>query len=140
MKFDFKKSKRIRSASIIGFLALGLSSMAMAGNYSSSVTLPTAHSKGYLYTANIPVSGRPPAGGRVTDVSWTWNVIGWPRALEVQLCTGKSNCIDVSRQRSGSTRHFIGNPAQQKFYFALRIGQSGHVPLAGQQGRITVNW
>ncbi|GFM58635.1 flagellar protein FlhE [Pseudomonas capsici] len=140
MKFDYKKSKWIRSASGIVLALSGYSEMAMAGSYQSSVNLPTVHSRGYLYTANLPLRGAPPEGAWIKNVSWNWNVTGWPRGLEVYLCQGANNCLDISRQRTGSSSFFTGRLAKKDFYYAIRMGASGVVPVASQYGRITVNW
>ncbi|WNW14344.1 flagellar protein FlhE [Pseudomonas sp. DTU_2021_1001937_2_SI_NGA_ILE_001] len=119
---------------------LGSLSSAQAANYSASVILPTVHSKGYLYKAVVPVMARPAAGAVISDVSWTWNVVGWPNYLQVSLCIEVGHCLDVSRQRSGSTRFFAGRPARQPLYFTIRMSPSGLVPVAGQQAQLTVNW
>ncbi|WP_122316389.1 flagellar protein FlhE [Pseudomonas cichorii] len=139
MKFDYKKSKWIRSASGIVLAFSGYSEMAMAGSYQSSVNLPTVHSRGYLYTANIPLRGAPPEGAWIKNVSWNWNVTGWPRGLEVELCQA-NNCIDISRMRVGSTQVFRGQLANRCFYYSIKVSGAGTVPVAGQFGRITVDW
>ncbi|MBX8609726.1 flagellar protein FlhE [Pseudomonas cichorii] len=139
MKFDYKKSKWIRSASGIVLALSGYSEMAMAGSYQSSVNLPTVHSRGYLYTANLPLRGAPPEGAWIKNVSWNWNVTGWPRGLEVKLCQA-NNCIDISRMRVGSTQVFRGQLANRGFYYSIKVNGAGTVPVAGQFGRVTVDW
>ncbi|MEE4375109.1 hypothetical protein V2L05_24565 [Pseudomonas alliivorans] len=47
MKFDFKKSKRIRSAAVIAWALCVFSGTTTAGSYQSSVRLPVIHSKDY---------------------------------------------------------------------------------------------
>ncbi|MFJ4141258.1 flagellar protein FlhE [Pseudomonas sp. NPDC089734] len=140
MKFDCKKSKWIRSASGMVLVILGYSEMAVAGSYHSSVNLPTVHSRGYLYTANVPLRGALPSGTAITNVSWNWNVTRWPQGLEVYLCHGASNCLDISRQRTGSSSFFTGRLAKQSFYYAIRMGATGIVPVASHYGRVTVTW
>lgn len=83
-------------------IALLSSSGAMAANYNSQISLPVLHSKGYLYTASLPVPKSVKAG-QIKNVSWNWNVQGWPRGMEVFFCQAGGQCVDVSRLRSGST-------------------------------------
>ncbi|RMM82368.1 hypothetical protein ALQ71_05338 [Pseudomonas coronafaciens pv. striafaciens] len=140
MKFNTKKLERVRSASGMALALLACSNLALAGNYQSSVALPVIHSKGYLHTAELPVSRHAPAAAAIKNVSWNWNVAGWPQRLEVHLCQGDSLCLNVSRQRTGSTAFFDNQLASRKFYYTMKIGNAGRVPVAGQQGRITVDW
>ena len=102
---DFKKLKGILLSAVIaiGFLA---SHSATAASYTSQVRLPVLHSKGFAYTSQLPITKAAKTGQKIMSVSWTWNVQGWPRGLEVSLCQGAARCIDVSRQRSGSTDAF----------------------------------
>ncbi|MCF5164539.1 flagellar protein FlhE [Pseudomonas congelans] len=132
--------KRSRAASGIVFALLACSNLALAGNYQSSVALPVVHSKGYVHTAELPVSRHAPAAATIKSVSWNWNVVGWPQGLEVYLCQGPSVCLNVSRQRTGSTTFFGNQLASRKFYYTMKVGDTGRVPVAGQQGRITVDW
>ena len=143
MKFNNNnnnKLKRSRAASGIAFALLACSNLALAGNYQSSVALPVVHSKGYVHTAELPVSRHAPAAATIKSVSWNWNVVGWPQGLEVYLCQGPSVCLNVSRQRTGSTTFFGNQLASRKFYYTMKVGDTGRVPVAGQQGRITVDW
>lgn len=140
MKFDFKKLKWIRLAWISIMLVLFGSQTVMAASYTSSATLPTVHSKGYLYRVDVPVKGRPNAGAIISSVSWNWNVVGWPQYLQVSLCAHAGHCLDISRQRSGSTDYFSRLRASQPFYFTIRMAPTGLVPVGGQQARLVVNW
>jgi len=123
-----------------GLLLSLVSQFATAASYQSTVTLPTIYTKNFTETANVPVVGAPPASARITNVSWTWSVVGWPTALTVVLCQGASNCVDVSRVRSGSSAAFNAKSPSQPFFFALRIGSTGVVPIAGQTGKVIVSW
>ncbi|WP_346833479.1 flagellar protein FlhE [Pseudomonas abietaniphila] len=119
--------------------AVFLSSHALAGTYTSTVQLPTLHSKNYVYTAHVPV----PAGvgsGFIKNISWNWNVHGWPRGLQVYLCQTSTRCIDVSRQRVGSKATFTQFHASQPFFYELKLSDPGRVPVAGLLGKLTVNW
>lgn len=140
MKFDFKKLKWIRLAWISIVMALSSVEAVMAASYTSSATLPTVHSKGYLYRVDIPVKGKPGNSARISNVTWNWNVVGWPQYLQVSLCAQAGHCLDISRQRSGSTQYFSNLGANQQFYFTLRMAPIGLVPVGGQQARLTVNW
>ncbi|WP_239987693.1 flagellar protein FlhE [Pseudomonas syringae] len=140
MKFNDNKLKWARSASGIALALLACSNLALAGNYQSSVALPVIHSKGYVHTAELPVSRHAPVTATIKSVSWNWNVVGWPQGLEVYLCQGVSVCLNVSRQRTGSTTFFGNQSASRKFYYTMKVGDAGRVPVAGQQGRITVDW
>ncbi|MDG6379942.1 flagellar protein FlhE [Pseudomonas savastanoi pv. phaseolicola] len=140
MKFNDKKLKWNYSASGIALALLAYSNLALAGNYQSSVALPVIHSKGYMHTAALPVSRHVPPVATIKNVSWNWNVAGWPQGLEVYLCQGASVCLNVSRQRTGSTTFFGNQLASRTFYYTMKIGETGRVPVAGQQGRITVDW
>ncbi|RMR17078.1 MULTISPECIES: flagellar protein FlhE [Pseudomonas syringae group] len=88
MKFNNKKLEWVRSASGMALALLICSNPALAGNYHSSVALPVIHSKGYLHTAQLPVSRHMPPAATIKNVSWNWNVTGWPQGLEVHLCQG----------------------------------------------------
>ncbi|WP_237613575.1 flagellar protein FlhE [Pseudomonas syringae] len=140
MKFNNKKLEWVSSASGMFLAILVYSNPALAGNYQSSVALPVIHSKGYMHTAELPVSRHTPPAATIKNVSWNWNVTGWPQGLEVHLCQGASLCLNVSRQRTGSTAFFGNQLASRKFYYTMKIGNAGRVPVAGQQGRITVDW
>lgn len=137
---NYKKLSGIMSP--LGILAAALltSQTAVAGSYNSSVSLPTLHSKGNVYVAHIPVPAGPRNGLLIKSVSWNWNVHGWPRGLQVQLCQGKTRCIDVSRQRTGSTNAYNGRHSPEPFFYELKISGPGPVPVAGHLGRLTVNW
>lgn len=139
MKFDFKKLKWVRLA-WISIMALSVSQTVMAASYTSTATLPTVHSKGYLYRVDIPVKGKPHAGAVISNVTWNWNVVGWPQYLQVSLCAHAGRCLDISRQRSGSTHYFSNLSASQSFYFTIRMAPIGLVPVGGQQARLTVSW
>ncbi|WP_391529366.1 flagellar protein FlhE [Photorhabdus akhurstii] len=116
-------------------------SLAAGGSYASSVVLPTLYSKNFLETVNVPILGSPPATGRINNVSWTWNVAGWPQNLSVYLCQGDtSSCIDVSRTRRMSTTAFNNRSPAQPFLFALRVGNGNVMPIAGQAAQVIVNW
>lgn len=133
MKFDFKKLKWVRLA-WISIMALSVSQTVMAASYTSTAT------KGYLYRVYIPVKGKPHAGAVISNVTWNWNVVGWPQYLQVSLCAHASHCLDISRQRSGSTPYFSNLSASQPFYFTIRKAPIGRVPVGGQQALLTVNW
>ncbi|WP_350313190.1 flagellar protein FlhE [Dickeya fangzhongdai] len=137
-----RKSVFTRLALGGALLAASLSQAAIAaGSYTSNVVLPTVYARNFLETVNVPVSGNPPANGAITSVSWTWNVVGFPTGLSVYLCQGStSNCIDVSRTRRMSTDAFKGKSPTQPFIFAMRVGNGGTVPVAGQQAQVIVNW
>lgn len=137
---DCKKLSGILSSAGMLAAACLISQAAVAGNYSSSVTLPTLHSKGYVYVAHIPVPAGPRNGLLIKSVSWNWNVHGWPRGLQVQLCQGKTKCIDVSRQRTGTTNAYNGRHSPEPFFYELKISGPGPIPVAGLLGRLTVNW
>ncbi|MCD5982579.1 flagellar protein FlhE [Pseudomonas sp. CDFA 610] len=140
MKFDFKKSKRIRSAAVIAWALCVFSGATTAGSYQSSVRLPVIHSKDYLYKADLPVGRGVPPGAVIKNVSWNWNVTGWPRGMEVYLCQVPSTCVNISRQRQGSTVSFNGRFADRLFSYTLRVGAGGQTPVAGHLGSITVTW
>jgi len=140
MKFNSKKLNGTLAALGMVTALLMCSQMAVASSYQSSTVLPTIHSKGYLYTANVPVSGSPPANGKISNVTWNWGVVGWPSGLSVHLCHGANLCKDISRQRAGSTDYFNNRSAGQLLYYAVRVINPGHVPVAGQQGHVTVTW
>ncbi|NHB95474.1 flagellar protein FlhE [Photorhabdus stackebrandtii] len=117
------------------------SQAALSASYQSSVVLPTVYSRNYTETAYLPVVGSPPASGSISNVSWTWNVVGWPQGLSVYLCQGDTNsCIDISRIRRMSTTAFNNRSPAQQFFYALRVANGGTVPVAGQMGEITVTW
>jgi flagellar protein FlhE len=137
---NFKKLSGIIASAVIIFSTLLGSQSAMAGSYSSSVNLPVLHSRGYVYVARVPVPNTVREGQTIKNVSWNWNVQGWPRGLQVQLCQASDRCIDVSRVRRSSTRMFHGFLAKQPFYFELKLSPSGPTPVAGQVGHITVDW
>lgn len=140
MKFDFKKLKRTRSAAGIALALCVFSGTTVAGSYQSSVRLPVIHSKDYLYKADFPVGRGVPPGAVIKNVSWNWNVTGWPQGLEVYLCQVPSPCVDISRQRRGSSAAFNLQIANRPFMYTLRIGGAGRVPVAGQVGNIIVSW
>jgi len=140
MKFNSKKLNGTLAALGMVTALLMCSQMAVASSYQSSTVLPTIHSKGYLYTANVPVSGSPPANGKISNVTWNWGVVGWPSGLSVHLCHGANLCKDISRQRSGSITDFNNRNASQGLYYAVRVVSPGRVPLAGQHGNVTVSW
>ncbi|WP_239690205.1 flagellar protein FlhE [Pseudomonas syringae] len=140
MKLDCKKLKWISSVPGIALVLLASLDVAMAGSYQSSAALPVIHSKGYLHTIELPVSRHVPPAAMIKNTSWSWNVAGWPQGLEVYLCQGVSLCLDITRQRTGSTTFFDNRFADRKFHYAIRVGAAGRVPVAGQQGRVTVNW
>jgi flagellar protein FlhE len=102
--------------------------------------LPILHSKGFAYTSQLPIAKAAKMGQKIMRVSWNWNVQGWPRGLEVSLCQGPARCIDVSRQRSGSTDVFNNLSVDQPFNFVLKLSPASPAPIAGQLGKITVNW
>ncbi|HEY0287540.1 MAG TPA: flagellar protein FlhE [Pseudomonas sp.] len=129
------------------FVAVGMLSVicfasqsAVAGTYSSSVNLPTLYSKGYIYTAIVPVPVGPRHGVKIKNITWNWNVHGWPRGLQVYLCQTLTKCIDVSRRRTGSSQAFKDSHSTQPFYFELKISGAGPMPVAGLLGRLTVDW
>ncbi|RAW91316.1 flagellar protein FlhE [Photorhabdus laumondii] len=114
---------------------------AASGSYHSSVVLPTVYSRNFTEIAYLPIAGSPPASGSINNVSWTWNVVGWPTGLSVYLCQGStSNCLDISRTRRMSTTAFNNSSPTQQFFYALRVANGGTVPVAGQTGEITVSW
>ena len=139
MDFNYIKWYWLRTVLLFCLTCIVLVDNALAGNYQSSVALPVIHSKGYLYTADLPVSRHAPSAATVSNVSWNWSVVGWPQGLEVYICHASGACLDISRQRVGSTARFSKVLASRKFYYALRVGNAGRVPLAGQLGHITVN-
>jgi flagellar protein FlhE len=119
------------------------SEVSLAGAYQSSVQLPTVHSRGHQYQAQLPVMGAAPAGARVSQVSWNWAYVGFPQGLVVKLCQG-ANCLDVSRQRSGSTHIFAGGSPAQPLVFKVQVINDPQrrypVPVGGLNGAVTVNW
>lgn len=137
------KEKAIKSAK---FTALALATLLLATNavaetYNSSVVLPAVHTRYYTYTATVPVKGAPPATGKIERVTWNWSVVGWPDTFSVRLChETESNCVDVSRMRSGSTDQFVNRNPQKPFFFALRAGANTLVPVGGQAGILDVQW
>ena len=137
---NFKKLNGIVASVVITSAAMLGSQSATAGSYSSSVKLPVLHSRGYVYVARVPVPSTVREGQVIKNVSWDWNVQGWPRGLQVQLCQASDRCIDVSRFRRSSTKMFYGFLAKQPLYFELRLSPSGPTPVAGQVGRVTVDW
>ena len=65
MKFNSKKLNGTLAALGMVTALLTCSQMAVASSYQPSTVLPTVHSEGYLYTANVPVSGSPAANGKI---------------------------------------------------------------------------
>lgn len=126
--------------SAIFFAAAMSSQNASAGTYVSVVKLPVLHAKGFNYKASFPAARGPKVGERIKHVSWSWNVHGWPRGMQVFLCHTASRCLDVSRLRSGATAEFKGLSATQPFHYQLKLAPGGPAPIAGQQGKITVTW
>jgi flagellar protein FlhE len=117
------------------------STAASAGEYQSSVVLPAVFAKNYDYVANIPVKGSPPSSAKIKNVTWNWSVVGWPDQFSVRLCAGTtSNCLDVSRMRSGSSSNFSASAPNQQFFYILRAGANTPVPVGGQEGKIIVQW
>jgi flagellar protein FlhE len=137
---NFKKLNGTLMSTVIAFTVVCGSQHASAGSYTSEVRLPALHSKGYVYTAHVPVVGAPKQGQVIKGVSWNWNVQGWPRGLRVNLCQAPTRCIDLSRVRLGSSRVFNGQLASGPFYFELQLSPDGPAPVAAQMGRITVSW
>ena len=137
-----KKVSAGKLCALSGALLLSVfSTLASAGSYQSSVTLPTVFSRNFMETAYLPVVGSPPTVGLINNVTWNWNVVGFPVGLSVALCQGTtSNCIDVSRVRSMSTTAFNNKSPAQRFFFALRVANGGTIPVAGQLGKVTVSW
>jgi flagellar protein FlhE len=133
---NFNRLNGIAVAASFSFAATMLSTQAVAGSSNSSVRLPTLHSKNYVYTAHFTNNGLQ-AGQSIRSVSWNWNVHGWPRGLEVYLCQGPAACIDVSRQRAGSTNNFT---RFKPFHYKMKVSHPGTVPVAGLLGTLTVNW
>jgi flagellar protein FlhE len=136
---NFKKLSGISLRAGFISLALSLSAHTFAGTYTSTVKLPTLHSKNHVYTAPMPI----PVGvgeGFIKNISWNWNVHGWPRGLQVYLCQTSTRCIDVSRQRVGSKAAFTQFHSSQPFFYELKLSDPGRVPVAGLVGRLTVNW
>lgn len=134
-----KKSLTGMTVPTVFAIALLSSSGAMAANYSSQISLPVLHSKGYLYTASLPVPKSVKAG-QIKNVSWNWNFQGWPRGMEVFFCQAGGQCVDVSRLRSGSTELFKGGLVSRPFYFTFKLAPSGPAPIAGGLGKVTVTW
>lgn len=120
------------------------SEVSQAGSYHSSVRLPTVFSRGWVYQAPLPVTGVAPAGARIGMVSWNWAYVGFPQGLVVYLCQGPSNCLDVSRQRSGSAFKFAGGSPAQPLVFKVQVINDPlrryTVPVGGLNGAVTVNW
>lgn len=134
-----KNSKRLSGIAVAASFAIAatvLSAQAVAGSSSSSVRLPTLHSKNYVYTAHLPSNGLQ-TDKLIKSVSWNWNVHGWPRGLQVYLCQGPATCIDVSRQRVGSTNKFT---RFKPFYYEIKLSHPGTVPVAGLLGTLAINW
>ncbi|MCO5364027.1 flagellar protein FlhE [Pseudomonas alliivorans] len=129
MKFDFKKSKRIRSAAVIAWALCVFSGTTTAGSYQSSVRLPVIHSKDYLYKADLPVGRGVPPGAVIKNVSWNWNVTGWPRGMEVYLCQVPSTCVNISRQRQGSRSASMGDSQTGSFLMRLEWVRAGKLRL-----------
>jgi flagellar protein FlhE len=119
------------------------SEVSLAGSYQSSVRLPTVHSRGFVYQAQLPVTGAAPAGTRVGLVSWNWAYVGFPQGLVVHLCQG-TTCQEVSRQRSGSSYSFAGGNPSQPMVFKTQVINDPlrryTVPVGGLNGAVTVNW
>ncbi|PQQ34655.1 flagellar protein FlhE [Photorhabdus luminescens] len=139
MAMKLKKIFGIGSALLLTMFSQTVA--AASGSYHSSVVLPTLYSKNFLETVNVPIVGSPPATGKITNVSWTWNVVGWPKNLSVYLCQGDtSSCVDISRTRRMSTAAFNNRSPAQQFLFALSVGNGNVMPIAGQTGEITVSW
>jgi flagellar protein FlhE len=132
-KFVSFKS-RCAFSGMVAALAL-VSQASVAGSYHSTVGLPTIHSKGHVYQTHVPVTNLPQPGAVLSNVTWNWSYVGFPRGLVVQICQGTtSNCHDVSRQRSGSTRKFAGKNASQPFFFLTAVTNnrnSSPVPVGG---------
>jgi flagellar protein FlhE len=137
---NFKKLNGIVTSAGFVVAACVASSQAVAGTYSTAVQLPTIHSKNTVYTAHVPVPAGTNYGHIIKNVSWNWNVHGWPRGLQVYLCQTRDRCIDVSRQRVGATNKYNQFHAAQPFWYELKISEPGRVPVAGLQGRLTVDW
>lgn len=136
---NFKKLNGIALRAGFISLVLSLSAHTFAGTYTATVQLPTLHSKNHVYTAHMPI----PVGvgeGFIKNISWNWNVHGWPRGLQVYLCQTSTRCIDVSRQRVGSKAAFTQFHSSQPFFYELKLSDPGRVPVAGLVGRLTVNW
>lgn len=127
----------LRAGMISGFFCMA--PCAFAGTYTSTVKLPTLHSKNYVYTAHVPIPARV-GEGFIKNISWNWNVHGGPRGLQVYLCQTLTRCIDISRQRVGSRAIFTQFLSTEPFFFELKLSDPGRTPVAGQAGRLTVNW
>lgn len=137
---NFKKLNGTLMSAAVALAVVFGSQNASAGSYASEVRLPALHSKGYVYTAQLPALGAPREGQIIKSVSWNWNVQGWPRGLRVNLCQTPTRCIDVSRVRLGSSRVFNNQLASGPFYYELQLSPDGPAPVAAQIGRITVSW
>ncbi|WP_229635658.1 flagellar protein FlhE [Pseudomonas syringae] len=137
---NFKQLNGILMSTVIAFAVVFDSQNASAGSYASEVRLPALHSKGYVYTAQLPAVGAPREGQIIKSVSWNWNVQGWPRDLRVSLCQTPTRCLDISRKRTGSSDQFNRFLASQPFYYELTLSPLGPSPVAGQIGRVTVTW
>ncbi|WP_082060926.1 flagellar protein FlhE [Pseudomonas abietaniphila] len=133
---NYKKLNGALTAAVLASVVYLASPQAVAGSVSSVVNLPTIHSKNYAYKAHLPAMGLR-SGQGINSVTWNWTVHGWPQGLEVHLCQGPTRCIDVSRQRTGSTSKFKNF---QPFYYELKLSSPGNVPVAGLLGKLTVDW
>lgn len=137
---NFRKLNGTLMSTVIALAVVFGSQNASAGSYTSEVRLPVLHSKGYVYTAQLPAVGAPREGQIIKSVSWNWNVQGWPRDLRVSLCQTPTRCLDISRKRTGSSDQFNRFLASQPFYYELKLSPLGPSPVAGQIGRVTVTW
>jgi hypothetical protein len=90
---NFKKLSGISLRAGFISLALSLSAHTFAGTYTSTVQLPTLHSKNHVYTAPMPI----PVGvgeGFIKNISWNWNVHGWPGGFK-SICAKRPRVVST---------------------------------------------
>lgn len=127
---------------VVALIAYGmsLSTYCNAASYHASVQLPTLHAKDYVYTAHLQVPNSIGTGLTINAVNWSWNVHGWPKGLQVYLCQTPTRCVDVSRQRIGSTSMFNGIHYPHALYYEMKLSHPGRAPVAGLLGGVTVEF
>lgn len=132
----------------------GVLAFLVAGAVPAQPTAPSAHAysgeaamarlmrRNLAAETELPIVGPPPApSGRITRVVYAWRYVAPPRELRVQLCQRGGRCVDVSSSPDGVTEAFLGASPANAFYFrAVVEGRGALAPLAGQTGRVIVNW
>ena len=122
---SFARIASAATGALLGAAVLCGAAEAGTGNWYGTANGPTLYQTNYWYNSgNASPSGSVPATAKVTSLSWVVNLSYYPATVNTQIIGATSGTgWNVGSTISGSTTVSPTVPANQSFYFQIKIAQ-----------------